>query len=364
MGNSMVKSIITLVFFVCFGVAAAADLGVKNLQDNSPDQYTVVKGDTLWAISGRFLKEPWRWPEIWNMNRDQIKNPHLIYPGDLIVLDKTNGRPSLRLVKKHKLQETVKLSPTARSEDLSQKSIPSIPPSAIEPFLSQPLVADQEWLNSGPAIVATQEDRVVIGAGDSVYALGVPENESRFWQIFRPGKPLVDPLTKETLGYEAVYLGEAKIVKPGDSTTPTTLEVIKSNQEITVGDRLFPAPPASFTTYAPHAPDSQVQGRIISAYGGVAEAGQNAIVTLNKGARDGLEVGHVLAIHRDPESVKLRARSFYGNDASQKKPERDFKLPSERYGLVFVFRTFDKVSYALVMQTNRNVNVLDLVQNP
>lgn len=328
------------------------------LKDSPPERYTVVKGDTLWDISGRFLKKPWRWPEIWQMNQDEIKNPHLIYPGDVIVLDLSGASPQLKLLARGKGgRETVKLSPSARSEDLSTKAIPAIPPAAIEPFLSKPLVIEQNGLANAPRIIATQEDRVSLGAGNTAYVTGLTSDKGNRWQIYRPGKALVDPDNKQVLGYEAIYLGEARVLAFAEVST---IEIEKSTQEINRGDRLVVAPNPAFPTYVPHAPEQEVRGRIIAAYDGVAEVGQNAIVTLNRGTLDGLETGHVLSILRTGNVV----RSGKGYGESAKNLKTAVRLPDERYGVAFVFRTFDRVSYALVMEIDRPVQVLDLVQNP
>ena len=350
-------------------LAAAAE---PALDPNAPDRYIVVPGDTLWGISGRFLKDPWRWPQLFELNKDQIKNPHRIYPGDVIVLDRQAGRARVVAL------ETVRLSPRARVEPLAAEAVPSIPPAAIEPFLTQPLVLDPATLDAAPRIVATQENRVVLGAGSRAYARGINGAPDQYWQVFRPGQPLVDPDTKEALGYEAVYLGEARVVKPGEIST---LEIVKSNQEMYIGDRMFPAPKPTFPSYVPRAPDKPIQGRIISAYGGLAEVGALSVVTLNRGARDGVEPGHVLAIVRSPESAtnirySTEPLSGYrdsplwgrtgptGRDDTIRPPVPETNLPRERHGLLFVFRVFDKVSYALVMQASDPVHVLDIVQNP
>lgn len=332
-----------------------ADLELK---ENPPERYTVVKGDTLWDISGRFLKKPWRWPEIWQMNREDIKNPHLIYPGDVIVLDTSGATPSLKLAGRGKNgRETVKLSPTARSEDLSAQAVPAIPPAHIEPFLSKPLVIEQYGLADAPRIVATQEDRVALGAGNTAYATGLSSDKGNRWQIYRPGKALVDPDSGHVLGYEAIYLGEARVLTFGEVST---IEVTKSTKEITRGDRLVVAPGPTFPTYVPHAPGHPVNGRIIAAYDGVAEVGQNSIVTINRGSRDGVEVGHVLGV--------LRRGSVVESPKDYVEPARNVKtavrLPDEQYGVVFVFRTFERVSYALVLEIDRPVQILDLVRNP
>lgn len=361
--------IIGLVLLLGGGTALAAQ---PTLDPNAPDRYVVIRGDTLWGISGRFLKDPWRWPELFELNKDQIKNPHRIYPGDVIVLDRQAGRA--RLVS----SQTTTLTPRVRVEAREAEAIPSIPADAIEPFLSQPLVIDQETLDAAPRIVATEENRMVVGAGSRAYARGIDERTSELWQVFRPGEPLIDPDSKEPLGYQAVYLGEARVLRPGEVAI---VEILKSNQEMYIGDRMFAAPKPSFTSYVPHAPGKSIQGRIISAYGGLAEIGTNSIVTLNRGSRDGLEVGNVLAVYRSPESASnLRSNAEpisgfrntplwgrtgpTGSDDSIKAPLPETNLPPLRHGLVFVFRTFEKVSYALVMQASAPINVLDNVQNP
>lgn len=357
---------------VLFGYATGSTGAAQpEIDPNAPDRHVVVPGDTLWGISGRFLKDPWRWPELFELNKDQIRNPHRIYPGDVIVLDRAAGRA--RLVSTN----TVNLSPRMRVESRDSEAIPAIPASAIEPFLSQPLVLDGAALDKAPRIVATEENRMVVGAGNRAYARGIEGPAGQFWQVFRPGEVLVDPDSKEPLGTQAVYLGEARVLRPGDVSV---LEIVKSNQEMYVGDRMFAAPPPAFTSYVPRAPEKKIQGRIISAYNGLAEVGTNGVVTLNRGTRDGLEVGNVLAVFRSPESAAnvrytatitdLRATPIWGRSGpsgrgeSISTPVAETHLPQERHGLLFVFRTFERVSYALVMQASAPVNMLDMVQNP
>jgi hypothetical protein len=351
--------------------AALAAASAPMLDPKAPDRYIVVPGDTLWGISGRFLRDPWRWPQLFELNKDQIKNPHRIYPGDVIVLDRQAGRARVIPTK------TIVLSPKARVEPREAEAIPSIPPAAIEPFLTQPRVMDQDALDAAPRIVATQENRVALGAGGRAYARGINGSPDEFWQVFRPGEPLVDPDTREPLGYEAIYLGDARVVRPGEVSI---LEIVKSNQEVYIGDRMFPAPKPSFPSYVPRAPEKPIKGRVIAAYGGLAEIGVNGVVTLNRGNRDGLEVGSVLAVYRSPESATnmrhtepigdLRNSPLWGRqgptgrDETIRPPLPEENLPAERHGLLFVFRTFDKVSYALVMQATAPINVLDNVQNP
>lgn len=328
--------------------AAVAQQKPLQLAPDAPDSHVVVRGDTLWGISAKFLKDPWRWPEIWRLNRDQINNPHWIYPGQVVVLDRSGATPRLRLAQGEP-GRVVKLEPRIYAEQ-EAGAIPSIAQKVIEPFLSQPLVIDEQGMKDAPKIVATQEDRVVLGPGNTAYVANLA-NTPLLWQVYRPGKPLVDPETGEVLGYEAFYLGSARRTREGN---PATVEIVTAKQEIGRGDQLTPATRAQIASYPPHAPATQVNGRVVAVYGGVNEAGRNAIVTLNRGTRDGIEVGHVLALYR------AGAVTEYREDDMKEK----YQLPDERYGLVFVFRTFDRVSYALVMNVTRPVTVADIVRTP
>ncbi|OIQ88889.1 LysM domain/BON superfamily protein [mine drainage metagenome] len=322
------------------------------LQDHPPERYTVVKGDTLWGISGKFLKDPWRWPQVWNMNRQQIKNPDRIYPGDMIVLDLGTGKPELRL-----LRETVVLEPGIIAEPLEKQAIPTIPPSAIDPFLSQPLVVDEHGLAGAPKIVGAQEGHVVLGPGIKVYVDKITEGDGLNWQLYRPGRPLIDPKTREQLGIEAEYLGEARVTHYGE---PATIEIRSSVKDIYAGDRLVKSAEILSNGFLPHAPEGAIRGRIISAYDAISELGPNSIVTINRGSRDGMEEGLVLAIH------EFGVTLLPPQDAPQepgKKPQ-GLKLPDERIGLLMIFRTFERVSYALVMQVERPAHVLDVVTTP
>lgn len=346
----MRKLIVTLILL--FGFSSPSFATAVELKDGHPDRYTVVKGDTLWDIAGRFLKKPWRWPEIWKMNREQVKNPHWIYPGNIIVLTKgADGKPELHLEQGSAI-ETVKLSPQVRAEAI-EKAIPSVPAAAINPYLGKPLIIDENGLEHAPYIIGTEENRVILGAGDSAFVQGLGNEAPTRWQIYRPGRALTDPDTQELLGYEAIYLGDARVTR---QTSPAAIEITKSVQEINVGDRLVPEVEQADIAYVPHEPAKPISGRIVSSYGGVAEVGQHGIVTLNKGQRDGIEVGHVLAIYRHGGEVKTLPGDQSGADS--------VRLPDARYGLLFVFRTFDKLSYALVVQSSRPVHVLDDVQNP
>jgi hypothetical protein len=337
---------VRIISALILAAAAACAFAQEKLQlvDNPPDRHIVVPGDTLWGISGKFLKEPWRWPEVWRLNKDQIKNPHRIYPGDIVVLDRSGDRPRLRVA------TPLKLQPQVYSEAI-RKEISSIPSNVIEPFISRPLIVEPNTLNDTPRIVASQEDRVFLGNGDQAFVTGIPDASIVNWSVYRPGKPLKDPDTNAVLGYEAFDLGSARLVQPG---SPAVVKILVAREEIGRGDRLTPAPKTDILAYVPHPPEVPVAGRIVSIYGGLNEAGKFSVIALNRGTEDGLEVGHVLALHRH--------RASMGYDDNDRRITT--QLPDERYGLLFVFRTFGKISYALVMEASKSVIVGDVVKQP
>jgi LysM repeat protein len=353
------------------GVASAADLTVtpeqrstaervaqsgvplSELAPNAPDSHTVQRGDTLWDISKLFLKSPWRWPELWGMNRDQIRNPHLIYPGQLLVLTKVDGRAMLRvgqqvLAPGEAPKNTVKLSPRIRSQVLDSGAISSIPLQIIGPFLNEAIILNADELASAPRIVATQEGRVMVSRGETAYVRGDLKG-ARAFRLFRESKPLLDPETSTVLGFEAQFVGTAEFTRAGEMRTtadgkaaaevPASFVVTGTRLDAGVGDRLAPVPQRDFSAYAPHPPSQPIMGQIISIYGEALTGGQNQIVSINRGARQGVERGHVLALWRD------------GALTVDKTDERKsaIKLPDERIGLLFVFRVFDNVSYALIV---------------
>ncbi|MBL8384185.1 MAG: LysM peptidoglycan-binding domain-containing protein [Burkholderiales bacterium] len=346
MRSPFLSFVLTVALGIAVPAAALAQAQAPRLADNAPDRHVVVPGDTLWGIAAKFLKDPYRWPDVWEPNRDRIKNPHRIYPGDVIVLDRSGAMPKLKLA-------TVKVVPRTRIEQTSA-AIPSIPANIIEPFLTQPLVVEEGGLANAPKIIATQEGRVYLGRGDLAYATGNVDDKVATWSVYRPGSALVDPVTKETLGYEALFLGTARLER---KTVPTTLRIIDSKQEIGTGDRLTPTPRPDVIEYAPRAPKNAVDARVLSMVGGVRETGSNRIIALSKGKRDGVEEGHVLALYSYGAEV-LDRTSIYDRNAPT------VRLPDERNGLVFVFRVFDRVSYGLVMSAERPVKVGDVAQKP
>jgi len=339
--------------------AARAEQGDSlGLQPDVPVRYTVQKGDTLWGISGRFLKDPWKWPDLWGVNKDLVKNPHLIYPGDVLVLDLTGATPRLRLDGApdgglsrwygYELQ-TTQLTPQMRSEPLAALAIPAIPAKVIDPFLMRPLIVNPSQVARAPKIVAANDKRVVVSTGDVAYVTGLDPSKGNRWQVYRQGRVFQDPDTRDILGYEAVYLGDADITGTGDIST---ILIGKSLQEIGIGDRLTIAPPLQSSSYMPRAPDVKVSGKIIAgADNTVYEMGTYSVVILNRGARDGLEVGHVLGLYRSEGAIPVTTTKL-------------IPLPEQRYGVAMVFRVFERMSYGLIMASSRPANVNDSFRNP
>ena len=337
----------------------AAEVGAEDratLKENPPPRYVVEKGDTLWSISERFLQNPWRWPDVWGINKDYVKNPHLIYPGDVIILDLTGATPRLRLEGmtedggQSRWAGADKLSPQIRSQDLSAAPIPTLSPRLIEPFLSKPLLVDPDAVLRAPRIVATTDTRVLATTGHTVYAEGVKKNDGRRWTVYRPGRRFQDPDSKELLGYEAVYLGNFEVDAFGAVSSGT---ITKVQQEITSGDRLAVSVPASALPFVPRSPSKSIRGKVVAgADGAVAEIPPLSVVVLNRGGRDGLEVGHVLGLFHS-EGVVRAANTG-----------RTLRLPEERYGVAMVFRVFPRMAYALVLNATRPVHIDDIVHNP
>jgi hypothetical protein len=279
---------------------------------------------------------------LWKLNAEEIKNPQRIYPGQVIVLDKSGPQPRLTLA-------TVVEQRREYVEPLT-KGIPSIPPQVIEPFLSEPRVLDAAGLNAAPRVVALQDDRVIAGAGDTIYTTEATA-QHKTWQLFRAGNALLDPDTKETLGHEAVFLGTARQTRQG---APSSFVVLSSNQEIIRDDRLLSTPRQDVVNYIPHPPAKMIKAKVLAIYGGVGFGGPHSVVTLNRGKADGLEPGHVLAV--DLAGIEISDR--------HNGEKTNYRLPDVRNGLMFVFRVFERVSYALVMNATHPVVVGDTVRSP
>lgn len=390
---------------VTAGQRATADQVAQNgvpeseLAAGAPEQYTVKAGDTLWGVSGLYLQKPWRWPELWGMNLQQIHNPHLIFPGQTLYLLRVNGVARLSTARSNASDDdaVIKISPRSRYESLSDNALPTLRTQLIEPFLSEPIIVEEDALLKAPHIVSAGENRVLISKGDRAYARGdasaplvIGPGKPRDFRVFRNATPIKDPNTGKVLGYEAQFLGRAHLERsesrdilaaaPKRTPKPSTLgnhdypvevkdeadetevvaatiDIVSNKEEIASGDRLLPEPPREFRSYVPHAPQQRIErGRIASVYGSdaVANAGQNQIVALNLGSLDGIENGHVMAILTDGAHV-----------VDKLDPDKArIKLPNERNGLLMVFRTFDHISYALILQIEQAVHVGDRVINP
>lgn len=384
------------IFLGLIAVVAGAIADEVQIRADNPGKYTVVKGDTLWDISGRFLEHPWQWPEIWQVN-PQIANPHLIYPGDVVTLQYRDGRPILTIGE----SRNVKLSPTIR-ETRHEDAIQALPLDAVQQFLSRPRVVSEEELARSAYIVGSQDNHLTFGRGGRVYVRNLGESPTNKFSIFREGPAYRDPGTGALLGFEAEHVGDALIEKFGD---PATAFIVSSRKEVLKGDRLMPQIKDEIPVFVPHAPPAPVAGKIISVIDGVSKIGQHQVVVLNRGSADGLEPGHVLAIFQDGDVVEdnvaseiaerdrrdelirsekedptasgrffksvandlreldRKARKFVGTPVGSGAPVK-VKLPEERAGELMVFRIFDNVSYGLVMNIQRPVHIHDNVRNP
>lgn len=315
------------------------------LRPDHPDEYVVQQGDTLWDISGRFLEKPWLWPEVWHAN-PQIANPHLIYPGDRLTLIYVDGKARLMLNR----GGTVKLSPEIRSTPVSS-AIPTIPLEDINAFLSRSRVVEGDELETAPYVLAGQDGRLIAGAGDEVHARGTfPEGEKNFG-IYRAGQVFKDPVTGEVLGKEATDIGSVRLREVEGEIG--TLMVNRTRREINGADRLLPAVEQKLmATFFPSAPESDVDGVILAVEDGVSQVGFLDVVILNRGAREGLKEGNVLAIYQVGATIK---------DPVTEKP---VQLPDTRAGLLMIFRTFEKLSYGVVLSATKPLEVMDRVTNP
>jgi len=362
---SLAARSVTAVALACLAAGQVQAATNCTFRPNAPDQHKVVKGDTLWDISGAFLEHPWCWPQVWGMNRDEIRNPHWIYPGQVIYFDRAHGR--LTLVRPGSSEGAagqpplVRLSPQLRTEGLgAEGAVPAIPSSVIEPFLTQPLIVESDELARTARIAAVPEDRGYLAEGDRVYVRGDLRGATAF-QVFRPGKELVDPDSGKIVAREAAYVGDARLAaaaKPGVDVH--SFVVTRSVQEMGVGDRLLPTPPTPLRNYVPHAPATPVAARVMSIASEVNYAAQYQVVTVNRGMLDGLDVGAVLQLYHLGRTVQDpgAAKNMLGLGGAR------LRLPDEQYGELFVFRVFGHVAYGLVMQVTAPVQVGDVARSP
>jgi hypothetical protein len=338
---------IALAFMVAAGNSFAD--GEVALNPNHPDSYTVVKGDTLWDIAGKFLQHPWQWPDIWQVN-PQVENPHLIYPGDILTLTYgADGRPILGL----KRGGTVKLSPQVRVSPL-ERAIPTIPLKAVHPFLTRPSVLTEAELQDTAYVVRAAGEYLMGTAGMNVYVRNIKDKTKTRYNIFRRGETYVNPANeKDVLGIEAVYVATGDVQKFGD---PATLRITENNRETLVGDRLLPVDDTRPAThFTPHRPDKDLEGTILAVHDGITTIGIYNVIAISLGTEDGLEVGHVLRVWRAGATIQ---------DQVTEDPKDTVTLPDESAGYALVFRTFARVSYALVNQASTNMRVLDKVRTP
>lgn len=333
---------------VCWMLLSPAQAEVRSdtlvLQENHPKQHVVIKGDTLWDISGMFLQTPWKWPQLWGFN-PQIDNPHLIYPGDVITLKWVNGQPRLVLN-----DGIIKLRPQAKVSPL-KNAIPAIPLKDIISFLTDNIVMNSDELQAAPYIVGSTNNRIVAGAGDRVYARGELVEDFHFQNIYRPAHEYVDPVTEEHLGFEMFKIGDAVVASRQNDIM--TLDLRKTREEVSALDRVYPSQEEAVQSiFYPAEPAVEIDGQVLSVLRGVRQAGQYDVVAINQGQREGLEPGHVLSILRAGETLK---------DPMTKEL---ITLPAEKSGLMMVFKAYEKVSYALILKATDVISVGDEIRNP
>jgi hypothetical protein len=337
-------SICLLLLSLIFSAWTQAEV---ELNEEVPEVYVVKKGDTLWGISGMYLREPWLWPELWDVN-PQIDNPHLIYPGDELYLVWVDGQPRLRM----RRGRDVKLQPNMRVSQLDL-AIPIIPLDQIGPWLKRNRVLDAEDINNSAYIVAQDERALIGGPGDRLFGRGPFPDDERTYGIYRVGQNYVDPVTQEYLGYQVMDIGTAKMLSSNRDEV-TELEITRITEEVRIADRLLPQEERILdASFHPQAPDKEIEGGImIAVEGGLTLIGDMSIVVINRGKRDGLKIGHVLAVYQS------------GGTVFDKVAQSNVSLPDTRSGLAMVFESFEKVSYAIVLKTTRPLRVFDLVKNP
>lgn len=338
------RSIIGLIFLLTFSLSSGAD--VVKINPDHPTKHIVVKGDTLWDISAKFLENPWEWPKIWRHNI-QIKNPHLIYPGDIITLCFINNQPMLCVSSEGRLQ------PSIRYENYAPEAIAMIPMGAIRPFLISPKVLNEDELNSTPYIVAFADEHIIAATNANIYVRAILKRDFMYYTTYRVGETYKDPDTDEILGYEAIHIADNTVIALGD---PATLSTTRALREVRLGDHLMPAEEVNLDfNFYPIAPSEKIDATIIASMVASQEIGQFDIVVLNKGAKDGLKLGHILDTVQEGQLIK---------DPYNQTGHELVKLPNRKSGSLLIFRTFDRVSYGLIMHASRNIRVLDKVRTP
>jgi hypothetical protein len=329
--------------------------GAPVLNPNAPDSYVVKRGDTLWGIAKVFLRDPWFWPEIWQVN-PQVHNPHLIYPGDTLRLVYIDGRPTIMLQR----GDAARVMPRVRSQPL-EGAVTAIPYEAVAAFMSKPFVLDKEQIKAAPYVLATRDLHVVMSDGDTVYARGfsTPAELGAHYSMVRVGEPLRDPDDNRIVGYNGVFTGAGHVTRVGD---PTTLVMTESTRETYPGDKLFIGGLDVPLDFIPSPPKSKINGRIMAVSDGVTVIGQYQVVVINRGAAEGLAPGNVLAVLAAGDLVSDSAnRGFL---SGSRLTATKVQLPDERTGTFMVFKTFEHMSYGLIMEAKDVIRVADRVENP
>ena len=326
------------------------------MNPNAPDSYVVKRGDTLWGIAKVFLRDPWFWPEIWQVN-PQVQNPHLIYPGDTLRLVYIDGQPRIMLQR----GDAARVLPRVRSQPL-EAAVTTIPYETVAAFMSKPSVLAKEQIKDAPYVVATRDMHVVMATGDTLYARGFPGpvQLGTHYNVVRVGEELRDPDDNEVVGYDGIFNGAGHVTRGGD---PATLIMTESARETEAGDKLFAGGVDVPLDFIPSAPKVKINGRIMAVSDGVTVIGQYAVVAINRGARDGLSPGNVLAVFKAGPVISDNANRGFLNSMSRLKSSK-VKLPDERSGTFMVFKTFDRLSFGLIMEATDIINVADRVENP
>ena len=346
--------------------AAAADAAPTHseavaLAPNAPDSYVVKRGDTLWGIAKVFLRDPWYWPEIWQVNK-QIQNPHLIYPGDTLRLVYIDGQPRITLQRGMvERGNSARVEPRVRSQPL-EAAVTTIPYEAVAAFMSKPSVLSKEQIKGAPYVFATRDDHVALADGDTLYARGftTPVEMGMHYNVVRVGDALRDPEDNRIVGYDGIFTASARVTRLGD---PTTLVMTESARETELGDKLFAGGVDVPLDFIPSSPKVKVNGRIMAVSDGVTIIGQYQVVVINRGARDGLAPGNVLAVFEVGGSQRDTVNRGYLGGMSRL-GSKNVRLPDERTGTFMVFKTFDQISYGLIMEAKNIIRVEDLVENP
>ena len=330
------------------------------LAPNAPESYVVKRGDTLWGIAKVFLKDPWYWPEIWQVN-PQVKNPHRIYPGDTLHLVYVDGRPRLVLQPGLERGDNARVEPRVRSQPL-EAAITTIPYETIAAFMSKPSVLQEDQIKAAPHVLSTRDNHVVMSEDNTVYAVGFkqPAQLGANYNFVRVGEALRDPDDNRILGYNGIFTGAGHVTRVGE---PATLIMTSSKRETYPGDRLFPGGVDVPLDFIPSPPKSTVHGRIVAVSDGSTVIGQYEVVAINRGARDGLAAGNVLAVYSQSDPVYDNSQNGFVHPTSTLFKQK-LDLPAERTGTFMVFKTFDRMSFGLIMEATDIIHVADHVESP